>query len=837
MAADADRLLALAEAISDGKAFDWAAAETDAVSDNERALVQELRLLAGVADAHRSPSDADTATDPGALEAAHWGGLELRERLGAGTYGVVYRAYDRRLAREVALKLLQSSDDLSGQAVEEGRLLARVSHPHVITVFGADKFDGRVGIWMELIRGATLETLLRERGPFSAREAASIGAELCGALAAVHRAGLVHRDVKAQNVMREAGGRLVLMDFGAGQELMPGASRGRIGTPLYMAPELFDGAEASPQSDIYSLGVLLFHIVTGDYPVVGATSTAVRDAHASGQRRRLIDLRPDLPRAFAQAVDLAIERDPAARYATAGAMEAALSHAFEPPKVRAAAPSFNTRRAMLALAGILVLAAGTALVPAVRRNVWQALFAPAVRTIVVVPFTNLSNDPAKDYFAAGVGDILMSRLAMIEGLRVIDRVSVLALSPDQRAPASLGSRLGAQYSLEGSVESQPGRVRISARLVEASTGTLLWADTTERPLGDMYQLQGEMAAAIGTTIVGRLSGTAQQRLRAPQTTSTEAQEAFLQARYLMYRFDRTRMPDARRLLERAVSLDPAFGAAQASLSRAYGFLLEYNMATAAEVQPLAMASASQAVTASPDLPEAQVAYADARFRYATDWDGADAAYRRARALAPHAGFVLSPYARFLSAAGRLDEALKLAEEGAAADPLSGEMVSSVGVVHYLRREYDEAIRSHEQALRVAPSYGPAYFGIARAYSGKGDYPRAIDFVKRAQAAVGDHASYRAELARNYVLAGYRDLADQTLGGLLLEEQQGGAASYEGIGFVYAALGNRDRAFEWLNRAMDHYFARMLFLKVDPRVDSLRDDPRFDKLLQRLNLQR
>ena len=210
MAADADRLLALAEAISDGKASDWVAAESQAGSDGERALVRELRLLADLADAHRSASDSDATPDPASADVVRWGGLELRERLGAGTYGVVYRAYDRRLAREVALKLLHGSDDMSGQAVEEGRLLARVSHPHVITVFGADRFDGRVGIWMELIRGGTLEALVRERGPFSAREAAAIGAELCGALAAVYRAGLVHRDVKAQNVMREAGGRFDL---------------------------------------------------------------------------------------------------------------------------------------------------------------------------------------------------------------------------------------------------------------------------------------------------------------------------------------------------------------------------------------------------------------------------------------------------------------------------------------------------------------------------------------------------------------------------------------------------------------------------------------------------
>ena len=837
MAADPARLLALAEAISDGRPADWESVERALESDSDRELVRELRLLAGLADAHRTAAgEAETAIAP-----ARWGVLEMRERLGSGTFGTVYRAWDPRLAREVALKLLPGEGAAPGHAVEEGRLLARVRHPHVITVFGADAIDGRVGIWMELIRGRTLAALLRDHGPFSAREAAAMGAELCAALAAVHRAGLVHRDVKAQNVMREAGGRLVLMDFGAGQEYASGSTARNVGTPIYMAPELFDGAPASPRSDIYSLGVLLFHIVSGEYPVPAATADAVREAHARGERRRLIDLRPDLPRAFVLAVDRALARDPAERFETAGAMEGALTRAFDPD---ARVPADDSPRApsrlrqwMLAAGAIvLAIAAMTALGrPELPRRAWRAMFPVPVKTIVVVPLRN-ANDPAQDYFADGVTDILMNRLAMIESVRVIARTSIAALPIEQRDPGTLREKLGADYLVEGSVERRPDRIRIAARLVQASTGTLLWADTIERPLGDLFTLQGEIAVAIGSSVAGRLSGDVTRRLQARGTSSPEAQDAFLQGRHLIYGFDQSRASEARELLERAVSIDPSYGAAHASLERLYGLMMEYNLATAAELKPLAIAAAARAVASSPDLPEAHVADADAKFRYQIDWQGADAAYRRALDLAPHASLVVSPYSRFLSAMGRLDEALRLAEEGAAADPLSGEMVSSIAVAHYYRREFDDAIRFQQRALQVAPSYGPAWFGLARAYSGKGDHRLAIQFIQKAQAAVGDHAAYRAELARNYVLAGFPDLADQTLGGLLLEAGRNGPTSYEGIGYVYAARGDRDRAFEWLNRAMDHYFARMLFLKVDPRADPLRQDPRFTALVQRLGLQ-
>ena len=215
----------------------------------------------------------------------------------AGSYG---SAWSGTLARSIAPGTTfarESPSRFIGRRPRSRVRRAGSSHapPQVITVFGADQIDGRIGIWMELVHGRTLEALLQEHGPFSAREAASIGAELCAALAAVHRARLVHRDVKAQNVMRAAGGRLVLMDFGAGEEIVAAPKRNHAGTPVYMAPELFDGAPASPRSDIYSLGVLLFHIVTGEYPVNGATGAAVRDAHPRPPRgRRLIDLRPDL---------------------------------------------------------------------------------------------------------------------------------------------------------------------------------------------------------------------------------------------------------------------------------------------------------------------------------------------------------------------------------------------------------------------------------------------------------------------------------------------------------------------------------------------------------------
>ena len=291
--------------------------------------------MAGIASFHAQSSAGEdfraAATVDAIPEGATWGSLRVLERVGQGAFGDVYRARDSRLDREIALKLirqLESLDSIASQVIDEGRLLARVRHPNVVTVYGADRIDGRVGLWMEFVRGRTLEAVLRDQGPFGAEEATLIGLDLCRALSAVHSAGLIHRDVKAQNVMREAGGRIVLMDFGTGRDDLSDRPADFAGTPLYVAPEVFGGAPATVESDIYSVGVLLFHLVTGAYPVKGRTAADIREAHGKQRRSWLRDARPDLPDTFVQAVERALEFDPDKRYESAGAMEDALSRVY-----------------------------------------------------------------------------------------------------------------------------------------------------------------------------------------------------------------------------------------------------------------------------------------------------------------------------------------------------------------------------------------------------------------------------------------------------------------------------------------------------------------------------
>lgn len=331
-----DILTTAADSIAAGDHVDWQGLRQQPLDAERSSILTEMQVLERIARFLRSSDTLDTPVPgtrrPPAAMPSSWAHFTIVERIGEGGFGAVYRARDTKLQTDVALKLIDLPDGRAGRPaidLKEARLLARVRHPNIVAVYGADIFDGRVGIWMELIEGHTLSSLLHANGSFGAHEAALIGVDLCRALAAVHAAGLVHGDVKSRNVMRASGGRTVLMDFGTGKDLsalrLHGAGEVPAGTPLYLAPEVFDGQAQSKVTDIYGLGVLLFHLVTDTHPVKGQSQADVEAAHRRGERTSLRDARPDLPQPFVALVERALSPDPRDRFQTAGAFETALA--------------------------------------------------------------------------------------------------------------------------------------------------------------------------------------------------------------------------------------------------------------------------------------------------------------------------------------------------------------------------------------------------------------------------------------------------------------------------------------------------------------------------------
>jgi serine/threonine protein kinase len=399
-----DPIASIASDVADGRSVDWADAEAQLDADELETLAQ-LRILAAIAQAHDQPGlEADdpaalgTPAAPGHREALFtWGPLRALERLGQGSFGEVFRAWDPSLAREVALKLLKPGRaDQAPRAdavIREGQLLARVRHPNVMAVYGATTHDGRIGIWSELLTGRTLADIVIEDGPLGAQEASLYGEAVCRALTAVHLTGLLHRDVKAQNVIRETGGRIVLMDFGLGREAdaRPAGASGRdvAGTPVYLAPEIFDGAAPSARSDVYAVGVLLFHLVTGSFPVTGDTLDEIVETHARRKVTRLHDVRSDLPTPFVDVVERALAPNPVDRFESAGALQQALART----SVGVAEPDSPARRGRGVVASISAAVAALA-VAGLAALFWPALPSPAPVVLNLSPPPGLTFTPS-----------------------------------------------------------------------------------------------------------------------------------------------------------------------------------------------------------------------------------------------------------------------------------------------------------------------------------------------------------------------------------------------------------------------------------------------------------
>jgi len=802
-------LIPLAESIADGSPVDWEAAEARANVD-ERGIIRQLRILSNLAALHRSlPSDPD---DLGSASIARqtnaapaigsWAHMALIERLGGGTFGEVYRAWDRHLEREVALKLLRGDgpvDDLqSSRIAREGRLLARVRHPNVITVHGVAVHDQRVGLWMELIRGETLEQLLQKRGPFGAREAVLVGIDLCRALAAIHAAGLIHRDVKAQNVMREDGGRIVLMDLGTGREIGPSqrySVADLAGTPLYLAPEIFDGMSASVQSDLYSLGVLLYHLVTGSYPVYATTIEELQDRHAAGKPVRLRDARADLPTAFVQVIDRAIASRPDRRYGSAGALEADLGQALGP----------------------------------------QAEVLPASPSIAVLPFANLSSDGENEYFSDGLTEELINALSQLRGLRVVSRTSAFEFKGKALNVAKIGDQLGVSTVLEGSVRKSGDRLRITVQLVKVSDGCQLWASRFDRKMTDVFDIQDEIARTIVSTLEITLIGKEGEPLVKHYTKNLEAYHLYLKGRFHWNKRSGEGFEKAREYFEAALAEDGRYAPAYSGLADYYISIASWGLAPPATAWPEARANAMKALEIDPSLSDAHVSLAAFRTYYEWDWAEGEREFRRARQLNPGDTNAQVQYATHLIQRGRLDEARTEMELALQIDPLSATVNTYVAGVAYYSRQYDRSIQLCRKAFELASDDIELFCVLALNYEGKGIYDEAINAFETARVLSGNYPIVLASLAAASAKAGDRGKA-LTLVDELREISKDRYVAPIAWAWIHIAFGQLDLAFAWLDKAADAHDTLLCYLGVGPTYDPLRSDPRLQTLLQKIGLQ-
>jgi eukaryotic-like serine/threonine-protein kinase len=840
----------LAGAMLDGIPVDWASAESSADDESIRRIVGELKVIAAIADVHgaqalfssNQPAGAEPDSvnsgeqqnaadaDSGEVALQTWGPLRVLEKVGEGAFGAVYRAWDTRLDREVALKLLRRRDWSDGLdasvVVHEARMLAQVRHPNVVMVHGADRIAEHVGLWMEFIHGRTLEELVRERGPFGAGEATLIGLDVCRALSAVHRAGLLHRDIKTHNVMREDGGRVVLMDFGTGLDHTSGSNndaRGLAGTPLSMAPEILEGHEASARSDIYSVGVLLFRLVTGSYPVQERGVTEVRDAHARGARTFLRDARPDLPESFVQIVERALSKKPEDRYASAGAMEAALAATNESAHASPrAARAVWLRRTFAIAAGLLVMAAAGVL--------WRTAASKSrAPVIAVLPFKNLSTEADSDYFVDGLTDEVIRNLSVIDGLAVRSSASSFAFKNKNPGTREVSEQLNANLVLSASVLRAGTRLRIDTQLVRAADDVPLWSARYDRELKDVFAIQDEISRSIVNELRLKL-GRGQRRY----DTNLEAYELYLKGSALVGRRGIPSLEKAVEVFQQVVVKDPSFAPAHAGLAIAYARLSVPSSANIPfePIQSIIRPAALKALELDPLLADAHIAMGWVRSRE-LDWSGAEKEFRRAIELNPRLTQTYTSYSTStLRPLGKGDEALRFLRGALENDPLSLDVQREIGEVQLDAGRYEQAVASLQRVRAVDPDFPFATFHLARALTFAGRPAEALSLLERLDG--HDLGRYKpsnvrsgSQLAKAYVLMGRRGDAEA----LLAEPND---APYR-LATIYAALGDKDRVFEALERlaaVQQHEVGKTL---SSPEMAALRGDPRLTAFRKRFGL--
>jgi serine/threonine protein kinase/tetratricopeptide (TPR) repeat protein len=795
-------LLDVAAALADGTTIDWESASQGVTSDDDRRLLAELRFIAGMV---RSA----TPDAPSGLSRDSWGPLQIIEHIGRGTFGDVYRAWDTRLDREVALKILRRRelDDRAhaSTVIQEGRLLARVRHPNVVTVYGAERIAGQVGVWMEFVHGKTLEQELRDRGPFDVDRVVRIGIELSGALSTVHRAGLIHRDVKAQNVLCDSDGRLVLTDFGAGcelQETTEGGTRELAGTPASVAPEVLRGQAATPQTDVYSLGVLLYHLATGSYPVRGRSLKDIREAHANGTRTPLAVARPDLPSTFVRTIDRAIDPNPQSRYDSPDALGSELTSLI--PRDR---PQGKWR--YLAIAAMLTVAAGLGAVA-----VW---WTPETPTVAVLPFTNLGGEPDSEYFVDGLTSEIIRNLSAIDGLEVKSLTSSFLFKNKPRNLLEVGRQLRANFVVEGTVRRSKGKLRVDAQLIRVADDVALWSNHFDRELKDVFDIQDEISRSVINELRLKL-GRGQRRYN----TSPEAYELYLKASALVDPHSGAAMQQAIKLFEQVIARDPTFAPAYAGLVDAWATVsISQYGAAADEANARMRPAADKALQIDPLLAEAHAAKGIVLAR-SREWADSEAAFGRALALNRNLSSIRIAFAmNTLFPQGKVKDALQQLHEAVSRDPLPNDVRRHLVMLLVNVGRYDEAIHECQRVLATDPDDKHTRQVMARAMFHKGQTAEAIAIFEK----LGDGSHHFRGYA--YAVTGRRAEAEA----LLAQPPHHPAR----LVIISAGLRDKERTFEALERMAAEKDPRVGWYITNPELAFIRDDPRMAAFRRKLGI--
>ena len=773
----------------------------------------------GEAGGDRSTPAGGSVDPHAALHEAIGDRYRLEALIDEGGMGLVYQAVDRKHGRRVAIKTILP-ELRKGMAVarfeREIRVTARLQHPHILPLLDSGVAGDLLFYIMPYVEGESLKARLDRAGRLPAGEAVRIAIDVADALAHAHARGVLHRDVKPSNILL-AENHVQVVDFGIARMLgdfdgdeLTGTAHG-LGTPGYMAPEQF-GGESTPRSDVYALGAVLYEALTG---------------------RRWRSLPPDgsdrwqhVPEGLVDVLTRALRETPADRWAEVSEFARAL-RAWE----RGAA------------------AAGAPTAPEPAAGGWWARLRerlagghgprPDRKSVAVLPFDHLSRDEETEYFSDGITEDIIAHLSRIRELKVISRTSVMRFKGSEASVRDIGRELRVGTVLEGSVRRAGDRVRVVSQLIDVRTEQNLWSQTFDRELTDIFDIQSEVAQRIAHQLEARITDDERSLIRRRPTEDIEAHDLYLKGRHLWNRRTRVGLESAEEQFKRAVARDPLFAPAYAGLADTYLLLASYGYLGEIEGLRKAETAVNRALELDERLAEAHASRGQI-LRASRDWTGEEREYRRAIELNPNYATAHQWYATLLTALGRRDEATAEIERAADLDPLSHAISVTRGIVRFLHREYDGALAELNRTIELEPRFFSAYAWLVLIRSQLGEYERALDAWKTMAELHRDPRL--GEYSRSFVLAASGDWEGAHE---FLRRRSDSPRDAGWRGIIHAQLGEIDEAFHALETALDDpswrlfilHRSLLFYLKVGPWFDPIRDDPRFEGLLERMNFSR
>ncbi|MEP6922115.1 MAG: protein kinase [bacterium] len=822
------------------------------------------------------------------------GHYKVLSKIGAGGMGEVYLAQDTRLDRKVALKILPEEvaqeEKRMHRFSQEAKAASALNHPNILTIYEIGETDGRHFIVTEFVEGVTVRERLAGSDALTLPEALDIAVQVSSALAAAHAAGIIHRDIKPDNLMLRKDGFVKVLDFGLAKLTLPtgseidseAATRTKvntepgliIGTVAYMSPEQARGLRVDARTDIWSLGVVLYEMIVGQTPFVG------KDVH-----RQIIAIQeqptPPLSRVVVEAperleeiVSKTLAKNADERYQTAKDLlidlkrlkqkleiDSELERTTPPDSIRSARMSDggaatitdlvgarNTasaetqtvsnaeaitkrprRGVLLAGIGVLALALVVGYFVYARRASQNG--PGTIRSLAVLPFVNSGNNADAEYLSDGISESLINSLSQLPGVKVIARSSSFRYKGKDADPQEVANALGVQAILTGRVLQRGDDLLISVELVDARDKTQVWGEQYNRKAADVLQVQSEISREVAEKLRVRLTVGAEQKIARRETANPQAYGLLLKGRFLASKGGTGNRKNALEYFKQAIAIDPNYAAAYAEISASYSYLVGNNDLEPKEFIPKAEEAAHKALALDESLAEAHLALANLKLN-AWDWANAEREYRRAIELNPNLAEAYRWYSVYNTVNRRHDEAIALITHAKELDPLSVAVNADAGFAFFMARRYDEALESMKQSLQMNPEGTLPHLYLGYTYAAMGRDKEAVAEYQEAITRGEDTPSTQIYLGAAYARLGQRDKAEKIL--RELETSQRYVSPGE-LTALYTALGEREKAFASLEKAYTAHDLQLQYLGIDPTVDELRADPRFQDLLRRVGL--